>query len=389
MEMSRVIDLLGIRRHERLQTLLSSYVDAQVTPAEAARVESHLTGCEECQRDLDNMRATVGLLRAMPELQPSRSFYLTAEPEPIRRSWAVQWGGTLATAAAAAVFITLIAGDMTGLFEQTGLGVRNEATSDASTAVQAELAVTADDAADAPVMAAAAIAEPETESVAAPQAASASAQDDSASSAEAPASADMGEPDTESAAAPQVASVSAQDEGSDDSASDDEAPTSAGAATMAAPAPAVATLAEPVEESAVEVQATKELVRQEEPMEGADLMPYAGSETAEVDSTIDVEKALSKSNIESLETSDTSADTPAAAVTSSDGDDVPASDDAAVPQQLEYGTAAQIETIAEIGDEDDTAIELPLRQLQIAAGAMLAAFVAATLGMLVRRRRTL
>ena len=125
-----MIELLGIGRHDRLQTLLSSYVDDQVSPAEAARVESHLSGCEECQRDLDNMRTTVGLLRAMPDLQPSRSFYLTAEPEPVRRNWAVQWGGALATAAAAAVFITLIAGDMTGLFEQTGLDVRNEAASE-------------------------------------------------------------------------------------------------------------------------------------------------------------------------------------------------------------------------------------------------------------------
>jgi len=354
MEMFRVIDLMGIGRHNRLQILLSSYVDGQVSSAEAARVESHLSGCEECQRDLDNMCATVGLLRAMPDLQPSRSFYLTAEPEPVRRSWAVQWGGALATTAAAAVFITLIAGDMTGLFEQTGLDVRNEAASDAFTAVQPEMAVASDTSATS-AMAASALAEPETES----------------------------------AAAPQVDSVSAQDEGSDDSASDAEAPAPAGVAAMAAPAPAVATLAEPVEESAAEMRAATESERQDEPMEGAELMPYAGSEAPVVDPSIDVEKALSKASIDSLEISDTSADTSAAVVASSDGDDVPASEDAIEPQQLDLPPTAEIATVAEVADEDSTAITLPLRQLQIAAGAMLAAFVAATLGMLVRRRRNL
>jgi hypothetical protein len=158
---------------------------------------------------------------------------------------------------------------------------------------------------------------------------------------------------------------------------------------MAAPAPAVATLAEPVEESAVDMQVATESVRQDEPMEGADLMPYAGSETPVVDPSIDVEKVLSKSSIDSLETTDTSADTSVAKVASSDGDDVLASDDAVEPRQLHFAPTAEIATVAEVGDEDSTAITLPLRQLQIAAGAMLAVFVAVTFGMLVRRRRTI
>ena len=348
-----MIELLGIGRHDRLRTLLSSYVDGQVSSAETARVESHLSGCEECQRDLDNIRATVGFLRAMPDLQPSRSFYLNAVLEPVRRSWAVQWGGAVATAAAAAVFITLIAGDMTGLFEQTGLDVRNEAASDESTAVQAEMAVASDTSAASP-MAAFALAEPETESV----------------------------------AAPQVASLSAQDEGSDESAFDAEAPTSAGVTAMAAPAPAVSMRAEPVEESAAKMQTDTESERQDEPMEGADLMPYAGSETSVVDLSIDVKKVLSESSIELLKTSDTSVDPPAPEVASSDGDDVSAPDDAAAPQQLEFASDAGIAVIAEVSDEDSTSIAMPLRQLQIAAGAMLAVIVAATLGILLRRRRT-
>ena len=338
----RVIEILGIGRHDRLRTLLSSYVDGEVSPAEAARVESHLSGCDECQRDLENMRATVGLLRAMPELELTRSFLLTAEPEPVRRSWTIQWGGALATAAAAAVFLVLVAGDMTGVFEQTGLDARGDAASVAVMADEAEMAVSADTAA-APVAGFAA-----------------------------------------EAFVVETAVESEQDEGSGDSASDTGEEPVAMAAAM--PAPAVASLEEPSAESAIAPQAAAASRSSEEPMEGAALMPFAGSETPVVDSSIDVEKALTKE----IRASDEPAAAPAsdlAAEAPVSGDDSLASD-AAAPQQLTFGTSAE-DAAAGDGDEDDTAISLPLRQLQIAAGALLALLLAATLGLMMRRRRAL
>jgi anti-sigma factor RsiW len=322
----RVIEILGIGRHDRLRTLLSSYVDGEVSPAEAARVESHLSGCDECQRDLDNMRATVGLLGAMPELELPRSFLLTAEPEPVHRNWTIPWGGALATAAAAAVFLALIAGGMTGVFEQTGLDARGDAASIAVTAPEAEMAVAADTAA-APV---------------------------TASAAEAPVSA--------FAVETEVTLESAQVEGSDDSASD-AADAGEVVAAVAAPAPVAATSDEPAAESAV------------------------------VDESIDVEEALAKDIPVS---DDESAAAPAPALTAEapvSSDDSLASDDAE-PQQLTFGTtdddlAAGDGEASGNGAEDDTAISLPLWQLQIATGALLALVLAATIGLMMRRRRAL
>ena len=119
-------------------------------------------------------------------------------------------------------------------------------------------------------------------------------------------------------------------------------------------------------------------------MEGAALMPFAGSETPVADPSVDVEKALTKDIPASDEP--VAAPTPAlAAEAPVSGDDSLASD-VAEPQQLTFGTSAE-DIAAGDGEEDDTAISLPLWQLQIVAGALLALVLAATLGLMLRRRR--
>ena len=72
--------LLASRRHARLRNLLSAYIDGEVTESEAARVEEHLSGCEECRPELDSLRSTVGLLRQLPELELPRSYTLSEAP---------------------------------------------------------------------------------------------------------------------------------------------------------------------------------------------------------------------------------------------------------------------------------------------------------------------
>ena len=134
-----MIGLLNIGRHQRLRTLLSSYIDGQVTPSEAARLEGHLSGCQQCQSDLESLRSTVGLLRAMPELALSRSFALDRAPEPSPAPWPlVRVGGALA-ATDAVLLIALLAGDLTGLLEQTGRPVGDGALAK-SAAVTVEMA---------------------------------------------------------------------------------------------------------------------------------------------------------------------------------------------------------------------------------------------------------
>ena len=137
------------------------------------------------------------------------------------------------------------------------------------------------------------------------------------------------------------------------------------------------------------------------------MMPFAGSETPVVDPSIDVEKALRKAGPESDEPADAPApalaaeapvsdgptDAPAPALASAadapvSGDDSPAADTAG-PPQVAAPTLGESAAGGEDGEADDDAIELPLRQLEVATGALLGLLLAATLVLAVRRRRAL
>jgi hypothetical protein len=50
--------------------LFSAWVDGEATPAERARVEEHLRACGDCRRELDRVRRTLALLRAV---EPARA----------------------------------------------------------------------------------------------------------------------------------------------------------------------------------------------------------------------------------------------------------------------------------------------------------------------------
>ncbi|MEM1247693.1 MAG: zf-HC2 domain-containing protein [Acidobacteriota bacterium] len=49
---------------------LSAYLDQELPPEEAEKVELHLSGCEQCQRRLEGLRSVVGGLRDLERLQP-------------------------------------------------------------------------------------------------------------------------------------------------------------------------------------------------------------------------------------------------------------------------------------------------------------------------------
>lgn len=72
--------------------LLSAYLDEEVSPAERARVESHLAACASCQQELAALRKTVALLRQLPPVPLPRTFYLTEEMvEPAPRGRLIPW----------------------------------------------------------------------------------------------------------------------------------------------------------------------------------------------------------------------------------------------------------------------------------------------------------
>jgi hypothetical protein len=101
--------------------LLSAYVDGECSEREAARVEARLQAETELRQALEELRATAGLLRSLPEVQPPRSFALTPEmvgsrkkrPYPALR---------LATALASIAFVALVGIDAlsSGLLPSAG-----------------------------------------------------------------------------------------------------------------------------------------------------------------------------------------------------------------------------------------------------------------------------
>lgn len=118
---------LKVRRHSKWRELVSSYMDGQVSQAEARQVEGHLSACADCRAELDSLRATVRLVKALPQLQAPRSFTLAEAPAPARpkararglSSPPVVWTVRLATPIAAALLVALLAGDAAGILSQS------------------------------------------------------------------------------------------------------------------------------------------------------------------------------------------------------------------------------------------------------------------------------
>jgi len=98
--------------HERVEELLSAYIDGELSIEEATLVEKHLRECSACTQDLESLRQTVNLVRQLPAVSPPRSFTISHLVVP-KRPWA--WGYVYlrgATALAALLLIVLLAGDL-------------------------------------------------------------------------------------------------------------------------------------------------------------------------------------------------------------------------------------------------------------------------------------
>ncbi len=114
--------MFGIQLHSKFRALLSSYIDGQVTEVDKTLVERHLSSCNRCQVEFDDLQATVGLLRDLPQLEVPRPFALSSEPAEVRPTAALSWGAwtpRLATAAVAVFLVVLLLGDAFGIVSQT------------------------------------------------------------------------------------------------------------------------------------------------------------------------------------------------------------------------------------------------------------------------------
>ena len=88
---------------QKIEGMLSPYIDHQLTPSEQGLVEAHIERCQACQRELESLRAVVNLLHRVPIVSPPRSFAI-AEAVPRRRAVPVAVFG-----AATAVALLLLA----------------------------------------------------------------------------------------------------------------------------------------------------------------------------------------------------------------------------------------------------------------------------------------
>ena len=155
--------------HRRTRALLSSYVDGEVSAADARRVEEHASACSECRDELESLTATVELVRALPDLDLPRSFELTMLPEEEPRASFGVWAPRLATSVAGLLLVVLLAADV----DVTGALIQYGGSDESATEAQADApAAPAALAADAPdseaAQAAAAAPGPATPAQAAP-----------------------------------------------------------------------------------------------------------------------------------------------------------------------------------------------------------------------------
>jgi anti-sigma factor RsiW len=63
---------------------LSSFIDGRLAFSERASAEGHLAACDRCKAELQDLQATVALVREMPEVDPPRDFRLPRTVTPLR-----------------------------------------------------------------------------------------------------------------------------------------------------------------------------------------------------------------------------------------------------------------------------------------------------------------
>lgn len=112
--------LFGERRSAHIDIeQLSAYLDSQVAVAERARIEGHLRDCLVCRCELDNLRSTVALLRALPRAPLPRAFALSEVQVGLRtRDTRAAWYGGALRGLAAVTAVVAVAFVATMLLRQ-------------------------------------------------------------------------------------------------------------------------------------------------------------------------------------------------------------------------------------------------------------------------------
>jgi len=144
---------------QKIQGMLSEYIDSKLNKADKGIVEAHLEVCDTCSRELESLRMTVQLLHSVPEISVPRPFTVAVPrresvfvpsglglPRPVTapatialRPTSLRWLHP-ATAVAAIVLMLLLVGDFVHVFENGSGDGGGEATSTYSESVNPTVA---------------------------------------------------------------------------------------------------------------------------------------------------------------------------------------------------------------------------------------------------------
>jgi anti-sigma factor RsiW len=72
---------------ERIEELLSAYLEGELSGAEKREVEAHLAGCPSCAELLSFLRETQGALSSLPEIEPSPALMAKLYAIPEKKSY--------------------------------------------------------------------------------------------------------------------------------------------------------------------------------------------------------------------------------------------------------------------------------------------------------------
>jgi anti-sigma factor RsiW len=104
--------------HNRVEELISAYLDKRVSAGEKDFFERHIASCAACRAQLETTRSMVAALQALPAMKAPRSFVLPREMarqsagQPQRSFLSLYPALRLATVVAAMAFVVLFAGDL-------------------------------------------------------------------------------------------------------------------------------------------------------------------------------------------------------------------------------------------------------------------------------------
>ena len=104
--------------HSAIREEFSEYLDGRLSPQRRGRVETHLARCQACREDLEAVRATVELVRSLPQAPVPRSFRISAAQvaQPARGPfwYGLMPGLRLASAAVGVLLLAVVAVDVAG-----------------------------------------------------------------------------------------------------------------------------------------------------------------------------------------------------------------------------------------------------------------------------------